>query len=96
MPKKPDSPRFSIVIPSYCRPQRLQRCLAAIAQLDYPRDRFEVVVVDDGSEPALESAVAPWRNAFSINLIRQANAGPAAARNQGRSRRRDSFGLYRG
>jgi len=74
---------FSIIIPSYCRPQRLNHCLKAIAQLDYPRDLLEVVVVDDGSEPPLDAVVEPWQSEIPVRLIRQANAGPAAARNAG-------------
>jgi glycosyltransferase involved in cell wall biosynthesis len=45
----PDLPTFSIVVPTYNRPERLAACLAALAHLDYPRDRFAAIVVDDGS-----------------------------------------------
>ena len=85
------APLFSIVIPSYCRPQRLNRCLQAISQLDYSRDRFEVVVVDDGSDPPLEAVVAPWQAQIPIRLIHQANAGPAAARNTGAYQAKGTF-----
>ena len=50
-PPPPETPaRFSVVVPTYNRPARLAACLAAVAALDYPRDAFEVVVVDDGSD----------------------------------------------
>ena len=39
-------PFFSIVIPTYNRPERLTDCFKAIAKLNYPRDRFEVIVMD--------------------------------------------------
>jgi glycosyltransferase involved in cell wall biosynthesis len=52
--------------------------LDACERLPYPKDRFEVVVVDDGSEPAL-----PDFSAGNVRLIRQPAAGPAAARNRG-------------
>ena len=74
-------PFFSIIIPSYNRPTQLQSCLASLTQLDYPRDRFEVIVVDDGSDQPLDSVVAGFTNQLTLNLIRQTNAGPAAARN---------------
>jgi len=74
---------FSIVIPTYNRPERLEKCLQSIAQLDYPRDRFEVVVVDDGSEMPLAPIVQPFESELSLRLIRQPNAGPASARNTG-------------
>ena len=74
---------FSIVIPTYNRPERLASCLKAITELNYPRDRFEVIVVDDGSKTPLDSVVTPFGERIEVKLIRQANAGPAAARNRG-------------
>ena len=76
-------PFFSIIIPTYNRPERLSSCLEAIALLDYPRDRFEVIVVDDGSKIPLDLVVKPLKNELDLKLLRQENAGPAAARNKG-------------
>jgi glycosyltransferase involved in cell wall biosynthesis len=70
------SPKFSIVVPTYNRPESLRRCLQSLAQLDYPRDAFEVVVVDDGSRQQLDDVVADFDQAIAVQLIRQANAGP--------------------
>ena len=78
-----ERPFFSIIIPTYNRPERLANCLKAIATLDYPCDRFEVVVVDDGSKTPLDSVVEPFNNQINLKLLRQENAGPAAARNAG-------------
>jgi glycosyltransferase involved in cell wall biosynthesis len=77
------SPKFSIVVPTYNRSESLRRCLQSLAQLDYPRDAFEVVVVDDGSQQQLDDVVADFDQAIAVQLIRQANAGPASARNAG-------------
>jgi glycosyltransferase involved in cell wall biosynthesis len=82
---------FSIIIPTYNRPERLQACLESLSRLDYPRDRFEVIIVDDGSSMSLAEIVAPFQAQFAIELIRQANAGPAAARNHGSERARGQF-----
>lgn len=77
---------FSIVIPTYNRPDRLKHCLGAIAQQDFPRDRFELVVVDDGSPMPMSEVVKPFYECLNLTLIRQENAGPAKARNVGASR----------
>jgi GT2 family glycosyltransferase len=77
------SPFFSIIIPTYQRPLQLATCLQALAKLDYPPERFEVIVVDDGSPTSLELAVAPFRRQINLAVIKQANAGPATARNNG-------------
>ena len=74
---------FSIIIPTYNRPERLENCLKTIALLDYPRDRFEVIVVDDGSKTPLNEVVALLQDKLNLKLLRQKNAGPAAARNKG-------------
>jgi GT2 family glycosyltransferase len=71
-----DSRNVSIVIPTYQRPAQLAACLEAIAQVDRAGAELEMIVVDDGSAP-------PVRVQEGVRLIRQANAGPAAARNRG-------------
>ncbi|MBE9189244.1 glycosyltransferase [Gloeocapsopsis crepidinum LEGE 06123] len=85
---------FSIIIPTYARPERLNTCLTAIAQLDYPRDRFEVIVVDDGSPMPLEPIVAPFHNQIALTLIKQLNAGPASARNHGAAKSQGKFLVF--
>lgn len=79
----PNQPFFSIVIATYNRPQQLANCLESLSQLDYPHDRFEVIVVDDGSRASLHDVVTSFRQRMNIRLIEQANAGAAAARNTG-------------
>jgi glycosyltransferase involved in cell wall biosynthesis len=85
---------FSVIIPTYNRPQRLATCLESLTRLDYSRDRFEVIVVDDGSQTPIESVVAPLQNQLSITLIRQANSGPATARNTGAAKATGQFLVF--
>ncbi len=74
---------FSIVVPAHNRPLLLGQCLQAIARLAYPVKRFEVIVVDDGSEESLEPEVVPFLGHLNLSLLRQSNTGPAGARNGG-------------
>lgn len=85
---------FSIVIPTYNRTERLLNCLTAIAQLDYPRDRFEVVVVDDGSNPPMAPTVATFHDRLNLTLIQQTNAGPATARNTGAAQAQGQYLVF--
>ncbi len=78
-----DLPFFSIIIPTYNRPERLRACLSGIAQVDYPHDHFDVIIVDDGSPQPLDSVIAPFQKVLEITLMRQPNSGPARARNAG-------------
>ena len=77
------APIFSVIIPTYQRPALLVRCLEALAQARTGRAAYEVLVVDDGSPVAPAATVAPFRERMTVRLLRQANAGPAAARNTG-------------
>ncbi|MEA5577345.1 glycosyltransferase [Anabaena sp. UHCC 0451] len=74
---------FSIIIPTYNRPERLKTCLDSLTHLNYPGDRFEVIIVDDGSDNPLDNLVNPYYHQLNLTLIRQLNAGPAKARNTG-------------
>jgi GT2 family glycosyltransferase len=85
------TPTFSIIIPTRGRHAQLSACLASLAAQDFPRDGFEVIVVDDGSVPPVDDCVAPFRARLDLKLIAQPNAGPAAARNHGAARSRGRF-----
>ena len=78
-------PTFSVVVPTYKRPDRLAACLDALAALRYPTDRYEVIVVDDGTRPpeSVSEVVATRADRLRVRLLTQEHAGPAAARNAG-------------
>lgn len=78
-----NEPLVSVVIPTYARPERLRDCLAALARQTMPADTFEIVVVDDGSPHTVAPLADTALNGPAIRIIRQQNAGPAAARNRG-------------
>ena len=68
---------------AWSRPRELVQLLDALAAQDLAPERFEVLVVDDGSAvaaaPLLERRAFP----FDLKVLTQAAAGPAAARNRG-------------
>jgi GT2 family glycosyltransferase len=73
----------SVIVPTHNRPAELAECVVALAALDYPEDRFEVIVVDDGSDPPIRPRETPARPGLRIRWLCQVNAGPSAARNAG-------------
>lgn len=89
-----EQPFFSIIIPTYNRPERLANCLQSIAQLNYPPNRFEVIVVDDGSEMPIEPVVTSFGKQLNLTAIAQQNSGPANARNTGATRARGKFLVF--
>lgn len=88
---KQRQPFISVVVPTYARPERLAACLQALACLDYPRERFEVIVVDDGSGMPIETVIAPLRDRLNVTGLTQAHAGPATARNTGAAQASGEF-----
>lgn len=76
-------PFLSVVVPAYNRPEGLEALIEALTEQSYPPYRFEVIVCDDGSEPPLASRVEAKGLPFQLRFSREANAGPATARNRG-------------
>ncbi|MDR5857404.1 glycosyltransferase [Caballeronia sp. LZ062] len=78
----------SVVVPTYRRPDMLERCLRAIIAQDYDKTRFEIIVCDDGPDEPTRSRVAALAREFEQGpRIRYvpvtATQGPAGARNAG-------------
>ena len=72
----------SIIIPTYNHKDLLRETLQSLAQQTYPSDRFEVIVVDDGSTDGTHEITAETFP-FTLRCVRQSNQGDAAARNFG-------------
>ncbi len=75
--------RISVVIATFGRPSALRRCLTALADQDLDEAEFEVIVVDDGSDPPVRDVAASFSDEVNIRYFRQSNSGPSAARNLG-------------
>lgn len=82
---------FSVVIPTYNRPDRLAACLDHLARQTLGLGNFEVIVVDDGSDAELAPVVGRLRETLAIRLVKQRNTGPAEARNAGAALARGEF-----
>ena len=87
-------PFFSIIVPTHARPRCLATCLQSLTGLDYSAKRWEVIVVDDGSQTPAENVVAPFRSRLNVTLLTQNRAGPAAARNTGAQRAKGEFLVF--
>nr|AQS32444.1 hypothetical protein [uncultured archaeon] len=71
---------ISIIIPVYNAKKTISRCLESIYIQNYPRNLYEVIVIDDASTDNSANIV----KTYPFKLIRlNKNIGPAAARNLG-------------
>jgi len=82
-------PLVSIIIPAYNAAGTIALCLEGCLRQDYPAT--EVIVVDDGSTDGTGDRA---RELDGVRVIRQANAGPAAARNRGAAEARGVILAY--
>lgn len=73
----------TVIVPTYNRPAALARCLAGLAEQDYPRELWEVVVVDDGGAAALDGIIEEAAERMRVRLLRKEHRGPGHARNHG-------------
>lgn len=87
---------YSIIIPSFNRADELQELLASVQELDFPRQRFEVVIADDGStdNTAQMIAEAQRRYDFTLKYFTQQRKGPGAARNLGMEQAQGDFFIF--
>src|SRR5688572_1543548 len=70
----------SVIIPVYNDRARLQTCLDALHRQTYPAERYEVIVVDNGSREPLDDLMQTYPRA---RLEHEAQPGSYAARNRG-------------
>jgi glycosyltransferase involved in cell wall biosynthesis len=73
-------PQISVIIPHLNQPEHLRRCLASLAAQNYPRERFEVIAVDNGSA---EPPTAALDELPGVRLEQEPTPGPGPARNRG-------------
>lgn len=80
-----DAPRMSVIIPTRERPERLERCLRSILNAEYPRERYEILVVDNRPETTgTHDLIERMRGEFpQLVYVREERSGSASARNAG-------------
>ena len=87
---------YSIIIPSFNRADEIDVLLASLTKLDYPVDRLEVIIADDGSTDQTQSIIKHYqKNAnFALHFYSQKNQGPGVARNLGISKAMGDFFIF--
>lgn len=78
----PSLPRVSVIIPTYNDSEYCVRCLWALAEQDYPRSDFEVLVVDNGSDPPVQLP-SDLPEDLQVTVVVELSPGSYAARNRG-------------
>jgi len=75
---------ISFIVMTYNRKDILKGCLDSLRGQDFPKDAYEILVVDDGSTDGTEALVtASVSDGHNIRYIRQGHGGVSKARNTG-------------
>lgn len=85
---------LSVVICTYNRAQLLARTLPTVLDQELPSERYEVVVVVDGSTDETLEFLSDVRSTVSLRVLEQSNRGLAAARNLGLHAARGNVVLF--
>jgi len=80
-----DNVQVSIIIPTYNRFDFIIKTLKSVEELNYPKENYEVIIVDDGSTDGTKDYMISYSETTGLNFsyIYQNNSGPATARNVG-------------
>lgn len=79
MTTTPELPFISVVVPVYNGEQMIADCIESILACEYPSDRHEVLVVDNGSSDRTPEIVSR----LPVNLLSESRRGVSFARNRG-------------
>ena len=81
---------FSIIVPAYNAENTVEDCLKSLLDQSLARDRYEIILVDDGSGDGTADII----QRYPVWYFCQENQGPAAARNKGAQLARGDILLF--
>ena len=73
--------QVSVVVPVFNAEETLENCLRSLLSLTYPRDRIEIIAVNNNSSDRSAGILQRYGN--SIRVLEEKTQGAAAARNRG-------------
>lgn len=76
-----EPPTVSVVLPVHNGAGTIRECVASLLAQRYPRDRYEVIVVDNGSTDTTLASLVEFGS--QIRLLEESRRGAGAARNRG-------------
>ena len=81
--KTPDyEPTVSIIVAARNEEEHIERCLASLVRLEYPRDKIEIIVVDDRSTDRTQEIIERYSKQF--NFVKTATTQPGRGNLRGK------------
>jgi len=82
-------PKLSIIIPTFNSESTIRRCLLSLISQSYPREKYEIILIDDGSKD--RTIQVATEVGTDIIILRKQRGGPGDARNVGVKQSRGKF-----
>lgn len=84
-PKEATDKTVSIIIPAYNEEKSIARTIESALELDYPKDKYEIIVVNDGSTDNTYEIAKKYisENAPIVRVLTKTNGGKSSALNLG-------------
>jgi len=87
--------KVSVIIPTYNQKEILAKTLDYLILQDYPKERYEIIVVDDGSSDATQEMVkSKMGSKVGLRYFYQKKRGPHFARNLGIDKARGEIMIF--
>lgn len=84
-------PMVTLAIPAYNEEDSIAMTIESVLDLDYPEDKLEVIVVDDGSQDDTAEVVKEYTDDERVELVQQENQGKGGALNTALDRASGKF-----
>ncbi|BBL45328.1 glycosyl transferase [Nanobdella aerobiophila] len=78
-----DYPTVSIIVPAYNEEKNIKNTLDRLINLDYPKDKLNIIVVDDGSIDNTYNIAKEYEKYHIVKVYRKENSGKSSAINFG-------------
>jgi len=79
-PKPKRFPIVSIIVPAYNEEKTIAKTIKSLLTMNYPKDKFEVIVIDDGSTDKTFEVASKFKSK-NLRIYRQENSGKGTALN---------------
>jgi biofilm PGA synthesis N-glycosyltransferase PgaC len=76
-------PAVTVIVPCWNEEKTVAGTLRSLLALDYPKDKIQIMVVDDGSTDGTAKAVEEFKDVPNIQFFRKENGGKHTAMNLG-------------
>lgn len=78
-----DTPSVAVIVPCYNEESTIAHTCDTLLALDYPKDKLEIILVDDGSTDGTKAAMAHFAENPQVKIISKINGGKHTALNVG-------------